>query len=78
MYDLNEILIRSVECKASDIHLSVGRAPNYRIDGVLHTGGEEKLMPDDVRNLILPLLDKRHEEELEKTGQTFPVSGAFV
>ncbi len=52
MYDLNEILIRSVECKASDIHLSVGRAPNYRIDGVLHTGGEEKLMPDDVRNLI--------------------------
>ena len=48
MYDLNEILIRSVECKASDIHLSVGRAPNYRIDGVLHTGGEEKLMPDDV------------------------------
>ena len=35
MYDLNEILIRSVESKASDIHLSVGRAPNYRIDGVL-------------------------------------------
>ena len=78
MYDLNEILIRSVECKASDIHLSVGRAPNYRIDGVLHTGGEEKLMPDDVRNLILPLLDKRHEEELEKTGQTdfaYAISG---
>ena len=36
MYDLNEILIHSVECKASDIHLSVGRAPNYRIDGALH------------------------------------------
>ena len=49
MYDLNEILIRSVECKASDIHLSVGRAPNYRIDGVLHTGGEEKLMPDEYK-----------------------------
>ena len=70
MYDLNEILIHSIECKASDIHLSVGKAPNYRIDGVLHTKGEEKLLPDDVKNLILPLLDKRHEEELEKTGQT--------
>ena len=70
MYDLNEILIHSIECKASDIHFSVGKAPNYRIDGALHTKGEEKLLPDDVKNLILPLLDKRHEEELEKTGQT--------
>ena len=47
MYDLNEILIHSVECRASDIHLSVGRAPNYRIDGILYTEGEEKLMPND-------------------------------
>lgn len=70
MYDLNEILIRSVECRASDIHLSVGRAPNYRIDGVLHTEGEERLMPNDIKNLITPLLDERHAEELEKTGQT--------
>ena len=67
MYDLNEILIHSVECRASDIHLSVGRAPNYRIDGILYTEGEEKLMPNDIKNLITPLLDERHAEELEKT-----------
>ena len=70
MYDLSEILIHSVECRASDIHLSVGRAPNYRIDGVLHTEGEEKLKPDDVKNLIMPLLDERHKRELEESGQT--------
>ena len=63
MYDLNEILIHSVECRASDIHLSVGRPPNYRIDGVLHTEGEERLMPNDIKNLIMPLLDERHAEE---------------
>ena len=70
MYDLSEILIHSVECRASDIHLSVGRAPNYCIDGVLHTEGEEKLKPDDVKNLIMPLLDERHKRELEESGQT--------
>ena len=70
MYDLSEILIHSVECRASDIHLSVGRAPNYRIDGVLHTEGEEKLKPDDVKNLIMPLLDERHKRKLEESGQT--------
>ena len=70
MYDLSEILIHSVECRASDIHLSGGRAPNYRIDGVLHTEGEEKLKPDDVKNLIMPLLDERHKRELEESGQT--------
>ena len=70
MYDLSEILIHSVECRASDIHLSVGRAPNYRIDGVLHTEGEEKLKPDDVKNLNMPLLDERHKRELEESGQT--------
>ena len=70
MYDLSEILIHSVECRASDIHLSVGRAPNYRIDRVLHTEGEEKLKPDDVKNLIMPLLDERHKRELEESGQT--------
>ena len=70
MYDLSEILIHSVECRASDIHLSVGRAPNNRIDGVLHTEGEEKLKPDDVKNLIMPLLDERHKRELEESGQT--------
>ena len=63
-------MIHSVECRASDIHLSVGRAPNYRIDGVLHTEGEEKLKPDDVKNLIMPLLDERHKRELEESGQT--------
>ena len=70
MYDLSEILIHSVECRASDIHLSVGRAPNYRIDAGLHTEGEEKLKPDDVKNLIMPLLDERHKRELEESGQT--------
>ena len=36
MYDLDEILIQSVKVKASDIHLTTGRPPSYRIDGVLH------------------------------------------
>ena len=45
MYDLNEILLKSVEAEASDIHLTVGRAPSYRIDGCLIPLKGERLTP---------------------------------
>lgn len=70
MYELNEILIQSVEQKASDIHLSVGLTPMYRIDGILHSFGEERLMPDTMKELLWPLLNARHQEELKEKGQT--------
>lgn len=44
MYDLNETLLKSVEAEASDIHLTVGRAPSYRIDGCLLPLKGERLM----------------------------------
>ena len=45
MYDLNEILIQSVKERASDIHLTSGRAPSYRVDGVLAPIMGERLTP---------------------------------
>lgn len=78
MYDLNEILIQSVKERASDIHLTSGRAPSYRVDGVLAPIMGERLTPQMLENILLPLIDKRHREELEETGQTdfaYAISG---
>ena len=78
MYDLNEILIQSVKERASDIHLTSGRAPSYRVDGVLAPIMGERLTPQMLEDILLPLIDKRHREELEEAGQTdfaYAISG---
>lgn len=78
MYDLNKILIQSVKERASDIHLTSGRAPSYRVDGVLAPIMGERLTPQMLEDILLPLIDKRHREELEETGQTdfaYAISG---
>ena len=78
MYDLNEILIQSVKERASDIHLTSGRAPIYRVDGVLAPIMGERMTPQMLEDILLPLIDKRHREELEETGQTdfaYAISG---
>lgn len=78
MYDLNEILLKSVEAEASDIHLTVGRAPSYRIDGCLIPLKGERLTPQMMEVLLMPILDGRRREDLRQTGQTdfaYAVSG---
>lgn len=70
MYNLNDILIQSVEAGASDIHFTVGRTPSYRIDGVLTPMEGERFTPQMLEELLMPLLDVRHREELQLNGQT--------
>ena len=78
MYDLDEILIQSVKVKASDIHLTTGRPPSYRIDGVLSPIEGERLTPQMLEDILMPLMDVRHREELQNNGQTdfaYAISG---
>ena len=78
MYDLDEILIQSVKVKASDIHLTTGRPPSYRIDGVLAPIEGERLTPQMLEDILMPLMDVRHREELQNNGQTdfaYAISG---
>ena len=78
MYNLDEILIQSVKVKASDIHLTTGRPPSYRIDGVLAPIEGERLTPQMLEDILMPLMDVRHREELQNNGQTdfaYAISG---
>ena len=70
MEQLDDILILAVDKKASDIHFSVGEPPIYRIDGVLTQQGKEKLKPKEIEELVWPIIDERHQKELEQEGET--------
>lgn len=70
MNTLNEILMMACEQKASDIHLTVGRPPSFRVDGALNPAKLEVLTGQNMESLIQPILSERHKEELEETGQT--------
>lgn len=70
MYDLKQLLMRSIEEQASDVHFTVGRPPCYRVDGVLSPIEGERLTPDMLRELLVPIMEERHKEELQKDGQT--------
>ena len=70
MYLLDDILKEAVKAKASDVHMTVGRPPMRRVNGLLEAFPGEKLMPADTEMLLEPLMDPKHKEELEKTGQT--------
>lgn len=69
MYDLKQILMKSIDENASDIHFTVGRPPCYRIDGVLTPIEGECLTPDMLEELLAPLMDERHSKEFHKNGQ---------
>jgi len=66
---MQELLEEAVHAKASDIHITVGVPPVFRINGQLTHFGEECLTPDDTEYCKNQLLDKSHQEKLEKYGE---------
>jgi twitching motility protein PilT len=63
--DIEKLLSESVEKKATDLHLSVGRPPILRIDGSLVNVGSWPVLDSKmIENLIFSLLTKDQQEKL--------------
>lgn len=80
--DLIELLCTGVERNASDIHLTVGIPPTYRIDGALVSLVENKLTPEDTLYLVNQALDEKRLSKLEEVGEvdfsySIPTIGRF-
>ena len=76
------VLRRAVGQRASDIHLTVGLPPMYRIDGELIAGPEAPLGREDTRELVYSVLAQGQREEFEAEWQLcvslfFPELGHF-
>ncbi|MBU5487795.1 type IV pilus twitching motility protein PilT [Clostridium sp. MSJ-8] len=78
MYLLNDLLLKTIELKASDIHLSVGIPPKVRVNGVLTAIGKENLTPQQTKDFAMEILGRRFEE-FNKIGEydlSYEVQGA--
>ena len=63
---LDQLLAFAARQNASDVLLIAGTPVALRVNGALAPAAGPPLKPEDVRNLVLPLLDARQYEELQK------------
>ena len=69
--ELDELLKRMVAEGASDVHLSAGHKPRWRIDGsIMEMEDTEMLGPEDVHDLIIPMMAERNKYEFKETNDT--------
>lgn len=69
MMELNELLKLGVESKASDIHITVGRAPSFRINGHMRPIDGDVLTKEDTMQYAKVCLDKEKYEHLMTVGE---------
>ena len=69
MIDLKEILYYALDREASDVHLTVGLPPVFRIDGELVNREDAVLVDEDVDSAIRQLANDRQMAELKNTGE---------
>jgi len=68
--NMDRLLTACVTQGASDIHLTVGRAPVLRIDGRLRSLETKVLEPDDTVALMKSITPERNQQELQEEGGT--------
>jgi twitching motility protein PilT len=68
--NMDRLLQACVSQDSSDIHLTVGRPPVFRIDGKLRSLETKVLMPDDTVSLMKSITPERNQQELQEEGGT--------
>lgn len=70
MENFKEIVHRALARDASDLHMTVGLPPVYRIDGELINEGDTPLTNEDVVAAVKLLANENQLAELKSTGET--------
>lgn len=67
---LKELLVAAASQNASDLHISVGKRPTLRVDGVLIPFSQEPILSaEDAEGLINSMITPEQKERLAKTRQ---------
>jgi len=64
-----EILLRAIELKASDIHITVAKPPILRIRGELVPYGDSILTPDETKDICYYLMNEEKKGVFETKGE---------
>lgn len=65
MYLLKELLSKTIEMNASDLHLTVGIPPTIRCNEKLIQIGDNKLLPKDMEEFSKEILGEKYDEYLK-------------
>lgn len=66
---IEELMQNAYEAKASDIHITVGRPPTFRVNGVLRQIGETPLRREDTYDMAMKLMDDRRRTQFLDAGE---------
>ncbi|MDO8683050.1 MAG: type IV pilus twitching motility protein PilT [Armatimonadota bacterium] len=66
---MDDLSRETVERSASDLHLSVGLPPMFRVDGSLVRGGYSAMTPTDIQRLVYDILTNEQIQWFEKTHE---------
>ncbi|MBA2481038.1 MAG: type IV pilus twitching motility protein PilT [Planctomycetes bacterium] len=69
-YDMNQLLEICLQQNASDIHITVGRPPTFRIHGSVKSLKANPLTADDTAQLMKQITSERGQTELSEIGST--------
>ncbi|WP_342598511.1 type IV pilus twitching motility protein PilT [Psychrobacillus sp. FSL H8-0483] len=64
-----DLLEKSFHDRASDLHITVGLAPVFRVNGNLQAYGESTLHEDDTRAMLNEILPPEKLQEFEENGE---------
>jgi twitching motility protein PilT len=69
--EIDRLLSKMVDLKASDLHISTGSPPMIRLDGdMVILPGESVLSAESVQNILWPMVPSRNREEFDETHDT--------
>ena len=69
MIPFEELLKYAVDQNASDLHITVGIPPTFRINGALTPYGKENLTPEDTERYVNFILNKDQKARYEEMGE---------
>ena len=65
MFSIQQLLAFMKQNDASDLYLTVGRAPSFKISGTVKAAGKEALSSQDVESLARAILNDTQWNELK-------------
>lgn len=78
MLNLRELLEKMIAMRASDLHLTAGLPPQFRVDGLITSSDYPRLAPDDCTRLAYSVLNDEQKKRFENEKEldlSFGVSG---
>ena len=78
MYELDDLLLKTIELKSSDLHLTVGIPPTVRINGKLIKIGEENLIQSNIEVFARQVLREKFDifDEIGEFDTSYAIKDA--